>query len=327
MHIVYPHLFSYPKTMVSWAYGLCIITTVLAALACEATRESEWRDWKLRYNKQYSPEEGEIRMKIWFKNREYVHRHNNRANVSYTLELNQYADEAVRKTSFKIEVPVGMSTKSNDIVNEGPPPPASWDWRQKGIVSPVRNQGMMGDVGAIVVTECVESYHAIHTGHLVSLSVAEAYDCCIQSMLISTMFDCVHNIGGLCSQQNYPTSMGTCHNKTCTAAAKVNGGKSVPRGNEEQLKMAVFLTPVFAAIDASHPSFQLYKAGIYDEPNCSASLLDHVIQVVGYGSMDGKDFWICQNSWGTSWGMQGYILMSRNKNNQCGIASAAEYPY
>ncbi|KAL3868861.1 hypothetical protein ACJMK2_041618 [Sinanodonta woodiana] len=327
MCVVYPQLFSYPNTMVNWAYRLCIVTTVLAALACEATIVSEWRAWKLKYNKQYSPEEGETRMKIWLNNREYVYRHNNRADVSYSLELNQYADEVVRRPAFKPEVTVEMSMNSNDIVNKSPTPPASWDWRQKGVVSPVRNQGQMGDVAPIVTTECVESYHAIHTGQRVSLSVAEAYDCCIQSMLIANVFGCVHNIGGLCSQQSYPSSMGKCNNSTCTAAAKVNGGKSVPRGNEEQLKMAVFQTPVFAAIDASHASFQLYRAGIYDEPECSATLLDHVIQVVGYGSMDGKDFWICQNSWGTSWGMEGYILMSRNKNNQCGIATAAQYPY
>ncbi|KAL3868860.1 hypothetical protein ACJMK2_041617 [Sinanodonta woodiana] len=327
MRVVYPQLFSYTKTMINWAYTLCIVTTVLTALACEASIESEWRDWKLRYNKQYSPEERETRMKIWLNNREYVYRHNNRADVSYSLELNQYADEVVRRPSFKVEVPVEMSMKRNGVVNKGPSPPTSWDWRYKGVVSPVRNEDQKGDVGPIVTTECVESYHAIHTGQRVSMSVAEAYDCCIQSVLIANVFSCVHNIGGLCSDQSYPSYVGTCHNNTCTAAAKVKGGKSVPRGNEEQLKMAVFQTPVFAVVDASHSSFQLYRRGIYYEPECSATQLDHAILVIGYGSMDEKDFWICQNSWGTAWGMQGYILMSRNKNNQCGIASAAQYPY
>ena len=72
----------------------------------------------------------------------------------------------------------------------------------------------------------------------------------------------------------------------------------VPQGNETALMDAVYEMPAMAVIDASHVSFQLYRSGIYNEPACQSTRLDHAVQVVGYGSMDGKDYWICKNSWG-----------------------------
>ena len=89
---------------------------------------------------------------------------------------------------------------------------------------------------------------------------------------------------------------------------------------ESYLLNAVKEGPVSVSIDTAHMSFMLYSSGVYSEPKCSRSRLNHAALVVGYGTEDGKDYWLVKNSWGTDWGMDGYIKISRG-DNMCGIAS------
>ena len=176
--------------------------------------------------------------------------------------------------------------------------PREFDWRTKGVVPPVKNQGEIGDSIIFDGVSAVESFYAIKSGKLAQLSVAEATDCCY-TRFIDDIFNCFARIGGLCSEASYPKQKGVCDSKSCTPVAKVTGEVNVQSGNETALEVAVLIQPVLVAVDASHPSFQVYVSGVYSEPSCSSKELDHTLLLVGYGTtQDGVDYWICQNSWG-----------------------------
>jgi len=134
---------------------------------------------------------------------------------------------------------------------------------------------------------------------------------------------------GIDTEASYPyQAQGplTCRFKSANVATKITGYRDVSSGSEAALETAVNSAPVSVAIDASHQSFQFYNGGIYYEPACSSSQLDHGVLAVGYGNQGSSNYWIVKNSWGTAWGMRGYINMSKNRNNNCGIATAASYP-
>ncbi|XP_072469021.1 procathepsin L-like [Notamacropus eugenii] len=136
---------------------------------------------------------------------------------------------------------------------------------------------------------------------------------------------------GIDTEETYPYEAkdGSCHYRPECSSVYVTGFVDIPSGQENALKKAVATVgPISVAVDAGHTSFQFYRSGVYYEPECSSQQRDHGIFVVGYGveGKNGKKYWIVKNSWGEEWGDKGYILMSRDQSNHCGIATAASYP-
>jgi len=100
-----------------------------------------------------------------------------------------------------------------------------------------------------------------------------------------------------------------------------------PEGDEEGLTNNLATEgPISVGIDASRKSFQLYESGVYYDPECDPNLMNHAVLAIGYGTEGTNDYFQVKNSWGTDWGMDGYVMMARNRGNACGIATDANIP-
>jgi C1A family cysteine protease len=203
--------------------------------------------------------------------------------------------------------------------------PPDQDWRAHGAVTPVKNQGQCDASWAFAVTGLVEGDHAIRAGILQSLSEQELLDCtgsgsgCSGGSPIAALRTVIAE-GGLTTEAAYPYTAvaGSC--KASTAVATIPGAGRVPRGDEVSLQNYVAQGPVLALVRES-AAFDFYHGGIFTGP-CSTSNPTLAVLIVGYATTGGGDYWIVKNSFGTSWGSQGYIYMARHQNI-CGIANFA----
>jgi len=315
------------------------IAVLLAlAVACFAfdLGHDEFAQWAAKYGKTYATtEEAQYRRGVWMKNKVYVEDWNAKDN-GVTLAMNKFADMPVEewRQYFNGYTMKPRTTERTEVLSEVNLP-ASVDWRTKGVVTPIKNQGQCGSCWSFSTTGSVEGQHALKTGKLVGLSEANLVDCSsgfgnqgCNGGLMDDAFQYIMQCG-IDTESSYPYVPETesCKYNPKNIGAKSTGYKDVTSGSETQLESAVATVgPISVAIDASHQSFQLYAGGVYYESACSATQLDHGVLAVGYGTDAGKAYWLVKNSWGDDWGLSGYIMMSRNRSNNCGIATMASYP-
>ncbi|XP_051578667.1 procathepsin L-like [Myxocyprinus asiaticus] len=320
----------------------------VASAASLSLEDMEFRAWKLKFGKSYSSGKEEAQRKLtWLSNRKLVLVHNILADQglkSYRLGMTYFADmdnEEYRQVvfhgclgSFNTSKAHGGATFVQQA--DGIALPDSVDWRDKGYVTDVKDQKDCGSCWAFSATGSLEGQTFKKTGKLVSLSEQQLVDCSgdygnmgCGGGLMDQAFQYIEANKGLDTEDSYPYEAqdGQCRFNPSTVGATCTGYVDINTGDESALQKAVATVgPISIGIDAGHSSFQLYESGIYNEPDCSSTDLDHGVLAVGYGTEGGDDYWLVKNSWGLDWGDKGYIKMSRNKSNQCGIATAASYP-
>ncbi|AQK47112.1 hypothetical protein Zm00014a_017330 [Zea mays] len=289
--------------------------------------------------------ERDRRFLVFWDNLRFVDAHNERAGArGFRLGMNQFADltnDEFRAAYLGAMVPaarrgavVGERYRHDGAAEELP---ESVDWREKGAVAPVKNQGQCGSCWAFSAVSSVESVNQIVTGEMVTLSEQELVECSTDGGnsgcnggLMDAAFDFIIKNGGIDTEDDYPYRAvdGKCDmNRKNARVVSIDGFEDVPENDEKSLQKAVAHQPVSVAIEAGGREFQLYKSGVFSG-SCTTNL-DHGVVAVGYGAENGKDYWIVRNSWGPKWGEAGYIRMERNVNastGKCGIAMMASYP-
>jgi len=324
---------------------------------------SSFRSWVKTHSKTYETKEEEAkRLKIWLENHERIEAHNNNnlqqgdePSAGYTLGHNEYSDltqeefaqrfrlgkYAEKRTSIHGEDST-TTTTARHLEEEIVGLPDYVNWVQMGGVTDVKNQGPCGSCWAFSTTGALEGAKFVRTGELVALSEQNLLDCDHKDMgcrggLMDNAFKFDEKSGGLCSESDYPyqgKQNSVCNPKNCTdvEGTEVSTFYDVPPGKTDALLAALAMQPISVAIQANQFVFQFYKGGVLTDDSCgSAGQLDHGVLAVGYGSdiKTNHPYFLIKNSWGPSWGEDGYIRLSRKSKNQygmCAVLKMASYP-
>jgi len=297
---------------------------LLAVVAAHAYTETQYQSQFVQYieqfDKTYSHEEFFSRFNTFKSWVDTIEAHN-AGNATWKMGINQFSDLTAEefKTQYlsSLVVPEG-DNRADVVVLPDPSAPNDIDWRSKGAVTPVKNQGQCGSCWAFSATGAIEGWAVAKGGKsLPSLS---------EQMFV----DCTRSVGnqgcnggwpdktigwaashGVTTESAYPY---TARDGTCKSFSPLFTFGGVATGSgETTLGGQLSSTPVSVCVDASG-GFQSYHSGVFSGP--CGSQINHAILAVGYTSQ----YWIVKNSWGTSWGSGGYIYMAKGKN-LCGIQS------
>jgi len=325
------------RSLILFALGL-----VALAQAAPVSEESTWawEQFKSIHGKTYEDEQEEASRRFIFEQTlADVKEHNElflAGLVSYSKEVNKFADMHLSEV-VGTGLMVPNITREEVYVSGADLNAVSKDWRQQeGVVTPVKNQGQCGSCWAFSTTGALEGQWKLKKGVSVSLSEQQLVDCATRfgtfgcrGGWMEFAYNYIKWNQGIESERDYPYRGydDTCHADRTRVTSTVSGYHMIAAGDERELTQAVqTVGPVAVAVSVTR-NFQYYRGGVFSDPQCAVTAMNHAILAVGLGTDPTYgDYYIVKNSWSTAWGESGYIRMARNRNNMCKIASHALYP-
>jgi len=316
--------------------SVCLMSAVLAKNSVVVSEYPTFEQWSSDYGLSYSATEYGFRENLYYKNVMKIAKHNTHRHP-YRFGLNKFT--AMTRNEFSKMFSNGYMNKrvnnytNTHIINTNGMP-SSVDWTTKGAVSPVKNQGQCGSCWAFSATGATEGAWFISNKTLLSLSEQQLVDCskaegnngCNGGLMDEAFSYIMKN--GLTTEAAYPYTGtdGTC--SKVASSVKISGYKDVPANSQLALMTAIAQQPVSVAVEADQEVFQFYSSGVMTA-SCG-NALDHGVLAVGYGRLGSLDYYKIKNSWGTDWGMNGFILLGRGPQygagGQCGVQMDPSYP-
>ncbi|KAF1742094.1 hypothetical protein MXB_4505 [Myxobolus squamalis] len=296
-----------------------------------------WDDYKSKYRLEFSGNEELVRLEIFLQNYKFVV-DTNAKDLKFTLGMNQFGHLKKHELSRHLmhkKAPETYQDQSLKIVKGRIP--IKFDWREKGVVSYVKNQFECGCGYAFSATGAMESAFAIETGKLPNLSEQEIVSCTTELGNLGCEGGLPENgflysmAKGISTSTDYPYTgdESLCFRNISNRVYKLKGYQIVNRGQEIDSVEALYNTePISINLDSNHKEFLFYQSGVPDIPSCSSDNLNHAALAVGYNLEDeNKCHLIVKNSFGPDWGEDGYFTIMLFKANMCGIATRATYPF
>ncbi|KAF8029603.1 hypothetical protein BT93_E2124 [Corymbia citriodora subsp. variegata] len=326
----------------TWAWHAMSVRTLH-----ESNIAEQHEQWMAQYGRTYKhPEEKEKRRAIFKKNLLFIEEFNASGNRTFKLGVNQFSDltddEFVRRPTGYLASKQLKSPRNASLSQRYPTGdvPESIDWVEKGAVNPIKDQGQCSEnLNVLILLGILSSRssrrnHAYQKGKLPVLSEQQLIDCDTENDgceggLTNKAFQYIIQNEGIASEDSYPYQEmdGTCDStEAAQQATKIKSFADLQPGEDELLK-AVAQQPVSIGIAASGQEFSSYSGGVFNG-DCGEEL-DHAVVVVGYGTSEDGKFWKIRNSWGETWGENGYMRIQRGGESSrglCGLASQASYP-
>jgi C1A family cysteine protease len=337
---------------ISLFYFLSLFSVVSATVS-GSILHNLFEEWAAKYNYDvYSGNKYLDLFSKWVSNHKFIEE-TNAKNLTYTLGHNQFS--AMDLNDFRtylgyniFDMQENKSLFENDKQFLRGNLPSSVNWVEVGGVTHVKDQGQCGSCWSFSTTGALEGAYFVKYGVLFSFSEQQLVSCdnyrnianrgtdhgC-SGGLMDNAFKWIENNDGLCTENDYPYVSGNGVVPTCISTCDEVKGSGIVNfydvkpSDDTAMMTAISKQPVSIAIEADQREFQLYKSGVYTG-TCGTNL-DHGVLVVGYGSIDGNDYYLVKNSWSQSWGDDGYIKLGRgasyNKGDgQCGVLLQGSYP-